>query len=145
MTKLGDKIMAGLQDALAYSKGDKSRGVLTRYVVDVPILDVKAIRKKLGLTQESFCNLFSFKPHTLQAWEDKKKKPNTAAYIFLTLIDQHSATVKRTLEALAGTAVIAEKKQLKPGPIVKKATKKLIVPKAIKDRSGQSIRLSKKR
>jgi len=48
--KAFDKIMAGLEDALAYSRGDKSRGV--EHVVRVPAaIDILAIRRKFGLSQ----------------------------------------------------------------------------------------------
>jgi putative transcriptional regulator len=50
MSTAGKSILAGLHDALAYAQGDTTRG--QAHTVQVPAtVDVKAIRKRLGLTQ----------------------------------------------------------------------------------------------
>ena len=57
MTKKAfDKIAAGLEEALAFANGDMTVG---RLIVPAEI-DVGAIRKKTGLTQKLFANLFGF-------------------------------------------------------------------------------------
>src|SRR5262245_42965147 len=48
--KAFDSIMAGLQDALAYAKGDKARGRATTF--DARDLDVGKVRGKVGLSQD---------------------------------------------------------------------------------------------
>lgn len=52
--KAFDKIMDGLTDALAYAEGDESRG--KAHEVEVPMVDVRAARKKLGLSQDKFAS-----------------------------------------------------------------------------------------
>lgn len=50
MTKAGKKILRGAREALSFAKGERRR-----FVVHVPKdVDVKAIRKELGLTQKQF-------------------------------------------------------------------------------------------
>ena len=105
MRKFVKDIVAGFEDAIAYLDGDKSRGVLTKFTV--PAIDVKAIRKKTGLTQEAFSHLFAIKTRTLQDWEQARRTPGVSARVFLSLIDQHPATVKKTLKTL-GHSLIAE-------------------------------------
>ena len=68
-----DSIMAGLSDAMAYAKGDKSRG--KAHVVEVPTVDVAAARKKLGLTQEGFASVFRVSVGTVRNWEQKRRRP----------------------------------------------------------------------
>ena len=62
MRKFVKDVLAGFEDAIAYMEGDKSRGVSTTFTV--PAIDVKAIRKKTGLTQEGFSRLFAIKTRT---------------------------------------------------------------------------------
>ena len=55
-TKAFDSIMAGLQDALAYTKGDKTRGRATTF--EARDLDVGKVRGKVGLSQGEFARAF---------------------------------------------------------------------------------------
>jgi putative transcriptional regulator len=51
-----EKIMAGLEDALAYADGESSRG--TKHRVKVADVDITHLREKLGLSQDRFAALF---------------------------------------------------------------------------------------
>ena len=58
---IGDKaafesIMAGLEDALAYARGDRSRGVA--HEIEVPEVAVRGVRTRLGLSQSKFAAMF---------------------------------------------------------------------------------------
>ncbi len=143
MKNLADEIIAGCEDAIAYLKGDKSRGVLTEY--PIPSINVKAIRKKTGLTQEEFSGLFAIKTRTLQDWEQARRTPGTAARVFLALIDQHPATVRKTLKNLGYTIEKQPSKKSKiPSPTTK--TKKHINdPSASKKRSIRLAGLSRRK
>jgi hypothetical protein len=50
MVDVAKSIRRGLEDALAYARGNKSRGKATVYRVP-PRVDVAELRKRLGLTQ----------------------------------------------------------------------------------------------
>ena len=54
MTKAGQEIIQGAQDALDYLRGDKGKG-RAHYIIAADI-DVKSIREKTGLTQERFAD-----------------------------------------------------------------------------------------
>ena len=95
MKKFVKDVLAGFEDAIAYAKGDKSRGVST--VMTIPHLNVKAIRKKTGLTQDEFSQLFAIKIRTLQDWEQNRRRPKSSARIFLLLIDQHLTTKEKSI------------------------------------------------
>lgn len=70
-----DKIMAGMEDALAYAKGDTSRGV-----AHVPAdIDVRAIRRALGLKQAEFAAAYGFSLGRLRDWEQGRSRPDSAA------------------------------------------------------------------
>ena len=90
-----DNIMEGLTDALAYAEGDKSRGEAR--AVEVPVVDVKAARKKLGLSQEKFAAAVNIPPSTLKKWEQGVRRPNGAALALLRVIDREPEAVLRAL------------------------------------------------
>lgn len=93
--KAFDKIMDGLTDALAYAEGDKSRG--KAHEVEVPIVDVRAARKKLGLSQDKFAKAFKINPSTLRKWEQGTRRPHGPARVLLTVIEREPEAVRRAL------------------------------------------------
>ena len=96
MSDVADSIRRGLEDALAYARGDKSRGRTT--VVQVPErVDVKAIRKRVGLSQTAFAARFGVSPGTLRDWEQNRRQPEGPARVLLTVIDREPEAVERAL------------------------------------------------
>ena len=96
MKKVVKDVANGFKDAIAYLQGDKSRAVVTEYIV--PDIDVKTVREKTGLTQDAFSQLFAIKIRTLQDWEQGRRRPTTQARVLLAIIDQNPQSVKRTLK-----------------------------------------------
>jgi putative transcriptional regulator len=94
--KAFNKIMAGIDDALAHAKGDTSRGVA--HAVHVPAdIDVRAIRAKFKLSQAAFAAKFGFDARALQDWEQKRRQPDRAARILLRVIEREPKAVERAL------------------------------------------------
>jgi putative transcriptional regulator len=92
-----DKIKAGLQDAIAIARGEADPST---YRVHVPAdVDVKAIRRKLGMTQAEFARSFGFGLDAVQNWEQGRRRPEGAARAFLKVIDREPDTVRRALAA----------------------------------------------
>ncbi len=96
MTKAFDKIAAGLEDALAYAKGDKSRGITH----EIEVVDVGAIRKQLGLSQDKFAGLFKINTATLRNWEQHRREPDGPAKVLLYIISKEPEAVLRALQAV---------------------------------------------
>lgn len=96
----GTKIISGLQDALAHARGDTSRARVS--VVEVPRdIDVRAIRKKLGMTQSEFALCFGFSVATLRNWEQGHRTPEGPSRVLLTLIQKIPEQVRQALTAAA--------------------------------------------
>ena len=73
MSKVADSIRRGLQEAIAYARGEAKK---SDYRIHVPaLIDVRAIRTKLGMTQEEFAGQFGFSVNTLRHWEQGKRQP----------------------------------------------------------------------
>jgi len=89
-------IKQGLEEAITHAKGD-ARGarVHTPHAVDV-----KAVRAKIGMTQEQFAARFGFSTATLRHWERGDRVPHGPALVLLNVIEHNPQAV---IDALAGT------------------------------------------
>ena len=92
------EIMSGLEEAIAHAKGE-SAGVEHR--VTGPLLDVAAVRERLGMTQEEFAATFGVSVATLRNWEQGRRLPRGPARVLLQVIAQEPAAVKRVLSDLS--------------------------------------------
>jgi putative transcriptional regulator len=73
MSKVSDSIRRGLKEAVAYAEG---KADARAYRVHVPgDIDVKAIRTRLGMTQEEFAGRFGFSVNTLKIGSRARANP----------------------------------------------------------------------
>src|SRR5580658_4308066 len=93
---VGSEIVEALQNAVAYAKGDHSKGRAHR-VVTTPQIDVKRVRRKLGLSQNDFAEKFGISAATLRNWEQGRRQPGGTARVLLTIIDREPEAVQRVL------------------------------------------------
>jgi len=97
MSKVADSIRRGLEQAVAYAKGEAD---LRAYRMHVPKrIDVRAIRRRLGMTQEEFAGRFGFSVSTLRHWEQGKRQPEGATRAYLLVIDRAPRAVQKALRA----------------------------------------------
>jgi putative transcriptional regulator len=97
MSKVANSIRRGLEEAVAYAKGEADE---RRYRVHVPQrIDVRAVRVKLGMTQVEFAASFGFSINTLRHWEQGKRQPEGAARAYLLVIDRNPKAVQKALRA----------------------------------------------
>lgn len=98
-SKVADSIRRGLEEAVAYVEGKADTG---HYRVHIPdAIDVKAIRAKLGMTQEEFAGRFGFSIKTLRHWEQKQRVPEGPTRAYLLVIDRDPKAVQRALRKAA--------------------------------------------
>lgn len=97
MTKAGQRLLKSVRRARTYAKGETDEG----FVIHVPnSVDVKAVRKKLDMTQQQFAARFGFSYDALRDWETNRRQPERAARILLTVIDYEPEVVTRALGQL---------------------------------------------
>ena len=72
-----------------------------RIVVPPGHVDVKAIRRRTGLSQAAFANTYGFSLRTLQKWEQRQRVPNRAARVLLWLIEERPEAVDAALREIA--------------------------------------------
>lgn len=89
-----ESIKQGLQEAISHVQGDE-RGV---HVHRPRVVDVKAVRAKVGMTQEQFAARFGFSTATLRHWERGDRSPRGPALVLLNVIECNPEAV---IDALA--------------------------------------------
>ena len=82
--KAFDKIAAGLTEALEVARGNAKPAKL--YLPSQT--DVRAIRRKLKLSQDGFAAEFGFTINQIRDWEQGRTKPHGSARAYLMVI-QH--------------------------------------------------------
>jgi putative transcriptional regulator len=89
------KIKAGLEDAIAFAEGDATRGR-----IHVPAeIDVRSIRRSLGLNQAEFAARYGFGLARLRDWEQGRSRPDGAVRAYLLVIQRDHRAVDRALSA----------------------------------------------
>ena len=91
----GRKILDGLSEALAHARGELDAREVPVRIPDM--VDVRAVRATLGLSQTEFAMRFGFSVDTLRNWEQSKRVPNAQARALLMIIEKEPGAVKRAL------------------------------------------------
>jgi putative transcriptional regulator len=96
MTKTAfNKIKAGLEDAKAFLEGAADK---RSFGIHVPSrVNVKKIRTRLGLSQESFAQTYGFALSAVRDWEQGRRQPERSARILLKVVEKEPEAVKRAL------------------------------------------------
>ncbi len=96
MTKSAfNKIRVGLEDAKAFVEGSADK---RSFGVHVPArINVKKIRARLGLSQESFAQTYGFALSAVRDWEQGRRQPERSARILLKVVEKEPEAVKRAL------------------------------------------------
>ena len=92
---VGESIIQGLKEAIAWSKGENDNVRVT--LVHVPKVDVRKVRLKMGLSQAQFATKFGFPPATLRNWEQGRSHPDAPTRVLLAVIAKHPEAVEDVL------------------------------------------------
>ncbi len=65
------------------------------------LVNIKKLRERLGLTQESFAATYRIPVGTLRDWEQRRKRPDAPARAYLTIIATNPAAVAAMLNEAA--------------------------------------------
>ncbi|NVO16084.1 MAG: helix-turn-helix domain-containing protein [Rhodoplanes sp.] len=94
MSRAADRIVRGLREAAAHARGEDVPGIR----INVPnAIDVHAIRRKTGLTQEAFSSRIGVSTGTLRNWEQGRRMPEGPARVLLALLARNPHIVEDML------------------------------------------------
>lgn len=104
---IGKEIIEGLQELKAWRLGKTKLRTTT---VELPrAVDVPAIRKELGLSQEQFARLMGVSVATLRNWEQGRREPHGPARSLLLVASREPAAVLKALTAFGASGTHAAK------------------------------------
>ena len=95
MSELFNSIKKDLEEAVAFSEGKCPKAIVHEFS---PI-DVKNVRKKMGMSQNEFASAFGISVSTLRHWERGDRVPHGPALVLLNVVEKEPQAV---LKALAG-------------------------------------------
>ena len=95
MSAAGKRLINSARQALAIAKGDAAPARI-HAPADV---DVRALRKQLGMTQHEFSARYGISIDTLRKWERGDRRPEGPARVLLMVIKHAPEAVERALNA----------------------------------------------
>ena len=95
MSEVYDSLMEGLNEALAFSRGEKTNAVV--HQIEVPTVDVAAIRASTGLSQGAFARSIGVAKGTLLNWEHGRRHPTGPAQVLLAMLAKKPSLVSELL------------------------------------------------
>ncbi len=91
----GERIAASLREAAEWAAGNDDSARFSK--VEVPTVDIRDLRKRLGLSQAAFAAKFGFQPATVRNWEQGRTRPDGPARTLLAVIARHPDAVEDAL------------------------------------------------
>jgi putative transcriptional regulator len=92
-----DKIAEGLAEAIAVARGEAKPARL----FIPPEIDVRAIRQKVGMSQDDFASAFGFSLTQIRDWEQSRSRPLGGLRAYLTIIELDPVRVLKILREMA--------------------------------------------
>jgi putative transcriptional regulator len=91
----GQEIAASLREAIAWAQGEDVPVRVTR--LEAPAVDVRALRRKMKLSQTRFAARFGFAVASVRNWEQGRSRPEGPARVLLAVIAMHPEAVEDAL------------------------------------------------
>ena len=96
MTSLGKRLISAAKEARSIARGKADPSTYRLHLPED--IDVRSIRRSLKLSQSVFASRFGIAPGTLRDWEQRRKRPDGAARVLLTVIKHEPDAVNRALK-----------------------------------------------
>jgi putative transcriptional regulator len=91
---LANELVASMEQAAAIMRGEMAPARVHHAPKEV---DVRAIRRRLGLSQTGFAMRYGLSPAAVREWEQHRRQPDPAARVLLRVIEKEPEAVERAL------------------------------------------------
>jgi putative transcriptional regulator len=91
----GQELIASMEEAVAHARGKS--GTARAHRID--IADARAIRERLGLSQQEFAKTYRIPLATLKGWEQGRRRPDATASAYLNVIARLPEAARDVLRA----------------------------------------------
>jgi putative transcriptional regulator len=89
-----NELLESIKEAGQIVRGEKAPSRVFEY----SDLDVVAVRKKTGLSQDKFARLMGVSPATYRNWEQGRRRPRGAAMALLRIFDRATGQAMAALQ-----------------------------------------------
>ena len=96
MSKVGQDIIRGMQEALAHARDERDDLII--HEVELDNIDIKTIRKNLKLTQSELAFMMGVSASGLRKWEQGQRQPRGAARTLLRIMEKEPEAVLRAVQ-----------------------------------------------
>jgi putative transcriptional regulator len=97
MSTFGKELLQSAKEARAFARGEADD---SEYRVHVPEeIDVRALRRRLGMSQAAFAGRFGFNVTAVREWEQMRRRPDRSARVLLTVINHSPELVDAALKS----------------------------------------------
>lgn len=93
--KLFQELVNNVKLSVDYVQGRPVKNVRIHRIAVPKAVDVRAIRKKLHMTRETFAATFGFSASGVSKWENGERTPEGSARVLLSMISKDPLTVLR--------------------------------------------------
>jgi putative transcriptional regulator len=93
-----EDLMASVAEARAFARGETVPGLRVHHF---PAIDIVAIRKNAGATQDGFARQIGVSTATLRNWEQGRRQPEGPARVLLSMLARDPGIVARVLNEAA--------------------------------------------
>jgi putative transcriptional regulator len=90
-------LMASVSEARAFARGEAVAGLRVHHFLAI---DITAIRKKAGATQDGFARQIGVSTATLRNWEQGRRQPEGPARVLLSMLARDPGIVARVLSGV---------------------------------------------
>jgi putative transcriptional regulator len=95
MSEVYDSLIEGLNEALAFARGEDTGAIV--HQIDVTPVDVASVRASTGLSQGAFARSIGVAKGTLLNWEHGRRRPTGPAQVLLAMIAKRPSLVHELL------------------------------------------------
>jgi putative transcriptional regulator len=100
MSNAGKRLLGAAREMRVIARGESAPA----YVYVPPDVDVKAIRRALGLSQAAFAAEFCFSIRQIRDWEQNRYRPLNGSRAYLMMIERHPEIVRNMLREMMTVA-----------------------------------------
>lgn len=103
-TKLGQGLLKGLKEAVAFENKKMDLRNMTLEIPDVPPeftkLEVKAVRERLNVSQPVFAKILGVSDDTVKAWERGANKPSGSSARLIQIAKKNPQVFQEIMQSL---------------------------------------------
>lgn len=93
MSKAGKRLLDAAREMREIARGEAKPA----HMHVPPDVDVRAIRRAIGLSQDAFASEFCFSINQIRDWEQNRTRPLDSNRAYLLIIERHPDVVRRML------------------------------------------------